>query len=766
MKIFIRGLPTKYTQDKLKNHFKKYNPVISSVFNITDGTKCGTLEFKEESIALKAISEMNGTDLEGCRISVTEHKERPKNVQSFTPGDKPKPQKQPFNHSFKTYTTPFKSGFQQGQEKAKSTSAQKSGETFPYRFSKRPIPDAHLAPPRHDRLDGNRFDIAFDIEWTTLTPTAANPCEDPETPESNPPGEDGYQGYNRTWLMMDGKLAISPFTVKSAVANAVANLLGGCIRVQSNVVPHSNEAKGDKYHYIGNYKRYRVNMGGTSKPGYLTNIQDVPGGKRVTIQPAQEYFLDRELPKHLSNLKPGEKVFATIRERGYKPSLILKLSDMNGQGATFTDVENPLKLTYHGPYGYGVDLIQDGKNHRHRFYRAKQGEEGRLQTGIIPAINFAASSEEMEQVVHMGQFRDDPIHYPGKTWFQSLHDIKGGDPGDWVYYETFNGQVTNIGRSFLFKALFLHEDTVPDGQRACTDMNALCPRCAMFGMTDETKEADRPAVGYGGRFKSAALVNDIVLHQKPLEETPETSIPYLSGRDHYTKVKLKEWVAGGQTLCRQVFLPIQGPPKPNKRDISGYFNPKTGSLKGVKTYRHSGLNLNALDDRIKKIIPSPETVLTDKREFQYAHKMRNYAQVCREHLTFSGTVGLEAASDEEIAALVLCLDSRLAHHGYKIGLGKSFGLGSVSSRITRIYLRKPDTYEWSAADVPLSDSLTVETMIKVLKKAGLPLEWAVAPAMLEDAQTFLNAMDDMDHRKLEFPKVKGYWETARKTGFE
>ncbi|HRR48340.1 MAG TPA: hypothetical protein P5196_12210, partial [Syntrophales bacterium] len=113
------------------------------------------------------------------------------------------------------------------------------------------------------------------------------------------------------------------------------------------------------------------------------------------------------------------------------------------------------------------------------------------------------------------------------------------------------------------------------------------------------------------------------------------------------------------------------------------------------------------------------------KSMDYSHELRNYAQVCREGLEFYGTVGAENCSIEEIAALLIVLDSRFDQHGFKIGLGKPLGLGSVSSRIRRIWVRKPGDYNWDPFDVKEDEKIPLlppclqdaQRQIKLLTKA-------------------------------------------------
>jgi hypothetical protein len=193
-----------------------------------------------------------------------------------------------------------------------------------------------------------------------------------------------------------------------------------------------------------------------------------------------------------------------------------------------------------------------------------------------------------------------------------------------VYYESFNGELANIGQNFLFKALFHHSDTVSKGSGACQDKNSLCPRCALFGMTGKD-EKENDAVGFRGRFKAAALVcNDPVTEGKTQEGM---TVPVKEERGGVTELVSKDagffsWRWNGDEIIRQFLLPILGPPKPNKRDVDGYFNPNTGLVKGAKRYRHGRMSFEDFKELIQNTDRGAEAQISE-----YAHHLRPCAQV-------------------------------------------------------------------------------------------------------------------------------------------
>ncbi len=111
-------------------------------------------------------------------------------------------------------------------------------------------------------------------------------------------------------------------------------------------------------------------------------------------------------------------------------------------------------------------------------------------------------------------------------------------------------------------------------------------------------------------------------------------------------------------------------------------------MKGAKVYltdKNSAKDLNTLKNRIKTI---------DKKSKKYAHKQRNFAVACDKGLTFTGVVGIKNADKDEIAALLCLLEKQLGNHRFKVGLGKSLGMGLMDSSISAVWIRDNTTYQW------------------------------------------------------------------------
>jgi hypothetical protein len=443
------------------------------------------------------------------------------------------------------------------------------------------------------------------------------------------------------------------------------------------------------------------------------------GDREIEIQPVTEYYCGNP-PKEVT-LVPGKPYSAETFEDWHK--MFIRANTLH----EISDDQPGSHLIYFGPYRFGMDnglkAPNLGKKHYHRFYQ----ERGNIEKTLIPAVNFRTESE-LKKIVYMGDFRHVKLPDPrreGGVWYQDLQSLK---TGDWIYFQKFSNTISSIGKNFQFKALFAHEDAVPEDARLCRDKNRLCPRCRLFGMVEMNQGKPGNTAALKGRFKASALVDACPL-------TPSTEISY-SVPGNQEKVSLKTWKESksGNPAAQQTLLPVSGPPKPNKRDANGYFNKNTGNIKGAKIYKHAGLksalNINGVD----------------KNTDADTHKLRNYAMVCEKNRTFKGTVGAENCSSEEIAALFMLLDSSVLNYGYKLGLGKAFGMGTFTSAITKVWIRSSQTYQWEAYDNPDEIRMRFEKEIELLKS-------------IETLK--LNNMANMETRNLSYPGPKRYWQNVR-----
>jgi hypothetical protein len=516
-----------------------------------------------------------------------------------------------------------------------------------------------------------------------------------------------------------------------------------------------DEIREGQYPYTGAYKRYRVARD-RSKPGIVVEIRDgaVPGGKTVKIQPVVEYFYASPDLKGWDRATPGGFCLARTRpgEGPHRHKLYVVPGSLRAADGPPQNGER--KLLYHGPYRFGMDLTlksgELGKGYHHRFYE----KTGAPILAELSEVHFYKKPEDLKQKVYAGKFKrwqkaNDPrCKLDNDPWFQDLSTLK---PGDWVYFQKLGQKTVGLGKNFLFKTLFLHADAVPAENRACRDPENLCPRCRLFGMSAAEGEAAR---GLKSRFKASALWSRLEIREEKIRD----SIPRKgkSGLEQ-VPVDVVRWVAGDQVVGRQVLLPIEGAPKPNRRDTGGYYEKESGEIRGAKYYPHAAKKVQTLEE-LEAFIKQPDRRRTnyDEDRMPYTHELRSYAVVCREGIEFTGTLGAENCSPAEASALLLLLERGLSDFGFKIGLGKAFGLGSIASRIDAVWVRTPGLYERWVRIGGGGRRLEPEALLGELD--------ALLPGLAKEVESRrrlaggLNRLDGMIGREPRFPKPGAfYW---------
>ncbi|MCX7966014.1 MAG: RNA-binding protein, partial [Syntrophorhabdaceae bacterium] len=190
MIVFVKKIHQSVTPEEIEELFKKYGAIkIDIKENIQKGEKFAFIEIPDEKKALEALKRLDGYEIKGkaIKVKIKDEKEQQEVATPQTTSKNPTPKKEKENKK----------------------------EIFPYGFFTRK-PKKEPLSQFHDELLPAHYDIAFEITWETLTPTASNPVLDENESPCFPPNDNGeFTGYNRRWLTIDGHLAISPFTVKS-----------------------------------------------------------------------------------------------------------------------------------------------------------------------------------------------------------------------------------------------------------------------------------------------------------------------------------------------------------------------------------------------------------------------------------------------------------------------------------------------------------------------------------------------------------------------
>lgn len=265
-------------------------------------------------------------------------------------------------------------------------------------------------------------------------------------------------------------------------------------------------------------------------------------------------------------------------------------------------------------------------------------------------------------------------------------------------------------------------------------------------MTNLSEKDNIEVIGLKGRFKASALISCSAFSE---DKDMPIGIPIFKKNSH--EVDLKNWMSKEGIVCKQLFLPIQGAPKYHRTDKDGYID--HSGMKGAKYYHHADLTIQKL---IKLIEETNRKTEPNKKndDFEYSHRLRNYAQVCKEGVSFVGTLGADNCSEEEIAALLILLDSRIANHGFKVGLGKAMGMGSIHSTINKVWVRGID-YKWHQTSNINTHESIIDEITKYITNFKNTLNNLIETGKKLHA---INTLLERQERTLSYPPIGNqYW---------
>jgi CRISPR-associated protein (TIGR03986 family) len=250
-------------------------------------------------------------------------------------------------------------------------------------------------------------------------------------------------------------------------------------------------------------------------------------------------------------------------------------------------------------------------------------------------------------------------------------DIDSYERGVCVYYAEYGGMIY-LSPSMITREVFYNRlSDLLGTYKPCTDPDALCPACSLFGMV-----SDQGALASRLRFSDAKLVEGC----KPQFETPKYLDELASPKSSATEFYLKKPSSAELWNYDYAFnwMRNRGGKITNNVDANT-IDRSTPMIRGRKFYWHqpsvkySDLNdvrIEDLDEEQKKKLERLVFVRPLKEaEFKFRIYFNRVCEDDLKRLIWVLTIG---NSDE---------------HAHKIGMGKPLGLGSVQIRVKKRYRR-------------------------------------------------------------------------------
>lgn len=271
-------------------------------------------------------------------------------------------------------------------------------------------------------------------------------------------------------------------------------------------------------------------------------------------------------------------------------------------------------------------------------------------------IKSLKSLKSLEDVLTIYQVNKDGAY---KEYAKALAKFKkSNDCMLPVYYSNrIPGHIYLSPSCFTMQTYQKITDYVDENRKACRNRNNLCPACSLFGMV-----AKNAAVASKIRFSDLFCCSQEVSFAKPIV-LQELSSPKLQNTEFYLKKPADDavfWTYDYWIDSKQSFHSYTG---------------KMPQLNGRKFYWHQPHVAEESKERTKRNIMI--------RPIEAGN-------------SFKGRVFFEGISYTELNRLIQLIncfeqnsDVREQKHGYKLGMAKPLGYGSIAMAVNSVEIRKP-----------------------------------------------------------------------------
>lgn len=405
------------------------------------------------------------------------------------------------------------------------------------------------------------------------------------------------------------------------------------------------------------------------------------GGKTFRENPQHPYSTRGVLKEDLEKLTHGQECYAILSQKPIAhPQRPFQFWNVEG----ISDDQATLRAKCPGRAivrGYLCKTNQNIENkHDERFFFRSATSVWAETIEVSPDVRKAYDAliadyrEQNKRDLEKRTKEHHPPHSPyqkgdkERTWVSAISphiyddNLKELAPGQLVYAQLDGSHAQHPTLRYITPVMIsrlaynrpIGKLLISEHLHRCTDPDALCPACRVFGWVWDKPKKDAPRVAYTGRVRLSHAQfkrNDFDVEHKDTTlailstPKPTTTLFYLAKSD--------------------------GSPADAQTD----YDTKGARLRGRKVYRHFGKKAwnwkEASPDGIKP---------TDQN--------RTVRQVLKTGACSSFAVDFENLAALELGALlwVLELEDGMFH---RLGFGKPLGLGSVSIKITKLEILQP-----------------------------------------------------------------------------
>lgn len=268
-----------------------------------------------------------------------------------------------------------------------------------------------------------------------------------------------------------------------------------------------------------------------------------------------------------------------------------------------------------------------------------------------------------------------------KEYYNNLKSFEKGDNGCYfpVYYSIVKNKLLYLSCASITREVYyntINHILEKKEINKCNSLNKLCPACSLFGMTGDSNDCSIASKIRITDAQSKILENNQNYYEK-IVTIPEMGQPKPSNTEFYLqKPGLKN--ANIDFWTYDYYLQNRN----RKKELKLYDDNNIAStlkINGRKFYWHQDLDCNKFKDK-------------DHKHIKPSCRNRTIRPV-KKGVEFIGKVYFDQISNKQLRQLIWILNCGSKNEkpdggsGYKIGMGKPLGFGSIECKVTDVKIR-------------------------------------------------------------------------------
>lgn len=337
---------------------------------------------------------------------------------------------------------------------------------------------------------------------------------------------------------------------------------------------------------------------------------------------------------------------------------------------------------------------------------------------------------------------------PYEQYYVNLQAFEKGDKGSYfpVYYSIVKNKLLYLSCASITREVYyntIYNILEKKEINKCNSINKLCPACSLFGMTGDSNDCSIASKIRVTDAQSKILINNENYYEK-IVTIPEMGQPKPSNTEFYLqKPGLKNENIDFWTYDYYLQYGNQG------KELKLYNDKNTAytlKLNGRKFYWHQNLDCNKFKDK-------------DHKHIKSSCRNRTIRPV-KKGVEFIGKVYFDQISNKQLRQLIWILncgskkDKTDGGNGYKIGMGKPLGFGSIECKVTDVKIRtlafNNNQIEYTQNSLFQNKKDDTEDKIGTYKEVGF-----IEDEKIKNAFFLLTSFNALKDKIVSYPFVEG-----------